>query len=190
MTIFLGKKKKKTPGLNVSDLYHTLGPYAVSKTHYLVGDMETAREIVHDAFIKLMEKDPHFDTTKAAYAWIYKVCHNLGVDFLRSARKKEFSSITIDEQLWDQPSDPHERSTNRIILQKYLSKLNKRDSQVICYRFIDGMNLNEISEILNISEKTVRRSIKHSLQIIKQPKYTSTQDKKLGRKLVSEGVNL
>jgi len=40
---------------------------------------------------------------------------------------------------------------------KRLEKLDKRQSQVVVYRFYGGLTHREIAEVLDVSESTVRR---------------------------------
>ena len=65
-------------------LYEATGRAAVLKTARVVGRLDVAEEIVQSAFLKLWGAQLAFASERAAYAWIYRTCHNAGIDHLRA----------------------------------------------------------------------------------------------------------
>lgn len=148
----------------LADLYREAGPYALSKTSYLVGCRNVAEEIVQDVFLKLWQKQPVFPSAQHAYAWVYKACHNAGVDYLRSRRRLAAAArFDIVEQL-KEPDCPADRLANQEILARILSQMSEREARIVTYRFIDGIGLDAIAAMMELSEKTVRRTLQSLIE--------------------------
>ncbi|MCX6127033.1 MAG: RNA polymerase sigma factor [Proteobacteria bacterium] len=143
----------------VGKLYQELGPFAVSKTQYLVGDLSTAQDIVHDVFEKLCRKPMNFPNRDDAYRWIYRCCHNAGIDFLRTRKRRAESLVNVKDILFPEPKTPQDRLANRQTLCMFIGHLDQRQSQIMGYLAIDGLSHKEAAVLLGISEKTVQRSI-------------------------------
>lgn len=147
-----------TSALSLEALYRQVGPFALSKTTYLVGRPDVAEEIVQDVFLKLWQSRVPFETPKQAYAWIYRSCHNAGIDHLRSRRRATSAKGDLG-RLVQNPETPDARLENRQILENVWSTLSERDARIVAYRFIDGMPVQAIAALLEVSEKTVQRAV-------------------------------
>lgn len=143
----------------VAELYHELRPYALSKTEYMTGHMDIAQDIVHDVFVRLWQKKPSFSSARAAYAWIYASCHNAAIDYLRSSRRAALYSSDVALVAVSNPRTPQDRAANREFLVAIFDRLNRRETEVLAYRLIDGLQLKDIALLMGISEKTVQRTI-------------------------------
>ncbi len=144
---------------DVERLYNKVGRAAISKTMRLVGRLDIAEEIVQDSFLKLWNTKPRFDDEKAAYGWIYRTCHNAGIDFLRSAtHKREFRP---DPEVLDQFAI-HPEGIDLVATRDQWTKavrmLKTKEAQILSYRVIDGMTQDEISSLLGVSRKTIVRT--------------------------------
>ena len=140
-------------------LYQELGPFAVSKTHYLVDDRSIAQDIVHDVFEKICRKPPVFASRDDAYRWIYRCCHNAGIDFLRTKKRKVESLQNVKEILFPEPKTPKDRLGNQQTLAMIVKHLDLRQTQILAYIAIDGLSHKDTAKLLEVSEKTIQRSL-------------------------------
>jgi RNA polymerase sigma-70 factor, ECF subfamily len=151
----------------VRRLYEATGRAALSKTEHVVGRFDVAQEIVQEVFLKLWRDKLKFPTEKQAYAWVYKACHNAGIDHLRSAAVRlergapggegvpsleDFASAVEHMSAEDQ-------SLRRQLVQRALVHLDEREAQVLGFWVLDGMTQDEIAEILGVSRKTIVRAV-------------------------------
>ncbi len=143
----------------IKDLYLKITPYVISKTQYLVQDQERAKDIVQDSFVKLLDRNQEFPSLVALYQWLYRTCHNAGIDYLRSAHRKTMEESFDESALLCAESSPEARTLNAAYVAKFLNCLGKKDAQIFCYRYVDELNLVEIADLLGISEKTVARTL-------------------------------
>ncbi len=152
----------------VSKLYVRLRPFALSKTQYLTGDLAVAQDIVQDVFESLMGNPIVFNSDSQAYQWVYKSCHNRGIDFLRN-RKRRLSILDVSKSvMFPEPKTPQDRLANQQVLAKLINKFNSRQAEILGFVAIDGLSQVEIAKLLDISTKTVQRELAQIQEILDQ----------------------
>ena len=118
----------------------------------LVLDSEDARDVTQQAFLKIWRSLPEYDPNRTFSGWAHRITANCAIDLLRSRRESE----PLVEDV------PAERSTldQRIDVRKIFSRvaplLPQRQRIVLVLREIHGMEIAEISELLQCTESTVR----------------------------------
>jgi RNA polymerase sigma-70 factor (ECF subfamily) len=143
---------------NLERLYERVGRAALHKTACLVGRRDVAEEIVQGAFAKLWEAQLTFESERSAFAWIYRTCHNAGLDHLRAYATKLERAPEGGEDAAPSAEDPGFAAIEaRQWLAERLAGLSEREGQVLAYRVLDGMLQREIAEVMGLSRKTVVR---------------------------------
>lgn len=139
-------------------LYERTGRAAILKTARLVGRRDVAEEIVQGAFLKLWDAGLSFPGEKAAYAWIYRTCHNAAIDHVRSHATKREGGVDAEALSAHAADDPWLVSSDaREDLRARIAALGEREAQVLAYRVVDGMTQAEIAEVMGLSRKTIVR---------------------------------
>lgn len=143
-------------------LYAKTGRAAILKTARLVGRFDVAEEIVQAAFLKLWGSGLTFEHERAAYAWIYRACHNAGIDHLRAHATRFESGVT--SEVLETHANARQSGTifadaveDRDTLRAHLAELTEREAEVLAYRVVDGMTQQEIAEVMGLSRKTIVR---------------------------------
>ena len=141
----------------VEDLYRKMLKAAAAKAYSVVQRRDVAMEIAQEAFVTLWKKQPRFPNERAAYAYIYRCCHNKSIDHLRAKQ-------TTDERATDDLSyfaDERLSFASRIIdrqeLAQWLRRLSEQEAQLLAYTVLDGMNQEEIAEVMDLSLRSVQR---------------------------------
>ncbi|MCB9784566.1 MAG: sigma-70 family RNA polymerase sigma factor [Candidatus Omnitrophica bacterium] len=117
--------------------------------HRIVGDLETARDVVQDAFLKMCSARPEKVKDHVA-PWLYTVCRNRALDI---QRKESRMNPISDEMMATAPHDapiPSEKleaEERESQVLAFLSKLPDNQQEVIRLKFQDGLSYKEISEI-------------------------------------------
>ncbi len=152
----------------IQELYRKMAKPALNKTQSIVANTEIAREIVHDVFIKLWQNALTFPHQKAAYAWIYKSCHNAAIDHIRSAAHvNENTDLHEVENLVSTRIAVDEGVISRSELLRLVKELPPNEADVLVYTVLDEMSQEEICELMKISRRTVQRlwqSVNESLK--------------------------
>jgi RNA polymerase sigma-70 factor (ECF subfamily) len=118
----------------------------------LVLDSEDARDVAQQSFLKIWKSLPEYDSGKSFTGWLHRITANCAIDFIR--RRKPSEPLVDDV--------PAERSTldQRIDVRRIFSRvapmLSQRQRIVLVLREIHGMEIAEISEMLQCTESTVR----------------------------------
>jgi RNA polymerase sigma-70 factor (ECF subfamily) len=120
---------------------------------WLLGDLESARDIVQETFLRLCREDPARLQGHLA-PWLFTVCRNLALD----ARKKAARMAPIDDEQFPVPCDLDERHDARQALARIhdtLEKLPANQREVVYLKFQCDLSYREISEITALSVSNV-----------------------------------
>jgi len=122
-----------------------------------VHDVERARDIVQDTFIRLCQQDVA-KVKDGLKTWLFTVCRNRALDVLR---KESRSSPLDEEQLAKQESGivPPDRvldQAERLAqVMRYLGRLPENQQTVILMKFRDGYSYQEICDSTGLSSGNV-----------------------------------
>ena len=144
----------------MSDFEIPLTKYAVS----ILGDLEQARDVVQDTFLKLYKQDPEKVRQKVK-SWLFTVCRNHCYDLIKRNRKTsnleedEISYIVSSE---DNPFqvisflEGREEIDEKIkILYSLIEELPSRQREVMRLKFQANLSYKEIAETIGISTSNV-----------------------------------
>jgi RNA polymerase sigma factor (sigma-70 family) len=126
-------------------------------TRLLGGDVERARDVVQDTFVRLMAQPPAGVEDHVA-EWLFTVCRNRAHDVLRKeGRMKRFEEgqaerLTALEPL---PGRALERSEQHDAVRRLLGKLPHNQQEVVRLKFQNGFSYQEISRITSLSVTNV-----------------------------------
>ena len=134
----------------------------VRYAYRLVNDLDRARELVQEAFLRLCQAD------RAAVEghereWLYTVCRNCAFDFLRKARptlplnepEHESPRVRLHADVPETPSALTERHLQTVRIQTLLGELSQDQQEVIRLKFQNGFSYQEISRISGHSVSNV-----------------------------------
>ncbi len=125
--------------------------------YFKVLNKDITEDIVSAVFMKAYEKIASFNAQKGNFSqWIYSIARNSVIDHYRTARK----NIDI-EDIFDLGED--ERTEVKIDarnllkkVEKYLTKLNPRQREIVTLRVWEELSYREIAEIVGGSEDSVK----------------------------------
>ena len=126
----------------------------------LVNNSQEAQDICADVFMKLWEMRANFSTTKNIKAFLYIAVRNACFNFLKHlqirTRKQEeliyhLHQISRPDEL---PMDIRSKYLERVLLE--IESLPDKCKQVFKLSYFESMTNKEISNLLRISDKTVR----------------------------------
>lgn len=140
--------------------------------HYaarLVGDVDLARDVVQDTFLKLWTAD-RCEIEAHIAQWLYRVCRNRALD----VRRREIRMTALDdrhvESRPDRNAEPasaahtHEADGMLAILQS----LPERQQEVIRLKFQGGLSYKEIANVMNLTVNHVGVLIHTGLKALRE----------------------
>ncbi len=158
-----------------------------AQAYRIVGDSHKAEEVVQDSFIKLKNNLHKYQEGKTFFSWIYRIVHNKAVDYLRQKKPiiehsflDEFSAKSTVVEIKN-PLNPYENLLRKELFQSVEKAINALPSPydyILDLRFIEGLNVKQISEIFVIPEPTAWWRIHRGTTLLrKKLKNTKSFDK-------------
>lgn len=130
-----------------------LGMYALR----IVDDIDTAEDLVQDAFIKTLEAIDRSVLISDPKAWMYRSVRNECISYLR--RRKVSVDISEIEDQSDVSDETIEDSERDARVWRAVDALPDRCREIFLMSKRDGMSGEEIAEELGVSVKTVRNQL-------------------------------
>lgn len=168
----------------VALLYQRYATPAFSLALRVVGDRESAEEIVQEAFLRIWRHAGSFDPQRGRFAsWLLSIIHNLAVNELRRRRSRPQAAPGADDlllHLHDAEPGPDEvawATARRRAVRAALTQLPQAQRQAVELAFFRGLTQMEIAAVLGDPLGTVKTRIRLGLQ-------------KLGRLLAAQGLSL
>ena len=137
--------------------------------HGYTGDLEEARDIVQDVFVKLSQSLHTLDHERLA-PWLFTVCRNRALDHQRKHRRLVvMETETLDLEMSADPS-PHEemdRSETATTLRQLIDTLPTRQQEAVRLKFIAGLDYQQISAAMKTSIGNVGYLIHHGVAALR-----------------------
>jgi len=119
---------------------------------------EEVEDLVQEVFIKGYENIQSFDGTKKFSSWLYRIAHNLCIDYFR--KKRPTTSLIDDaeellesgEKLVEEMAIEKERKES---LMRAVEKLELKYKEVVLLYYFEEKSYDEISDILRINTSNV-----------------------------------
>jgi RNA polymerase sigma factor (TIGR02999 family) len=117
--------------------------------------------LVHEVYLRLAEKEPlRLDNRVHFFAVASHLMRQILVDYARKhlASKRGANSFTVS--LDEAVTLPRKRDLNLMALDDALNRLAARDirqSKIVEMRFFGGLSIDETSQVLKVSPRTVKR---------------------------------
>ncbi len=114
-----------------------------------------AEEALQDSFMKVYNSLHTFRYESQFSTWFYKIVYNTAISKLSSKKRKIEQEMTSIDEYFDLEYYDNEiysiTENPRDYILKMLDKLPVRSALVIILFYVDGLSINEISKILDIS---------------------------------------
>lgn len=133
-----------------------------------VSDYETARDIVHDIFLKVWDNRIQLDIDRSIKSYLFISARNSALNYLKhkqviSSNEKELlhnyqgieKNVEENEQLFE------------LVQQKFM-ELPEKQRQVIQKCCIEGKIYREVAKELGISENTVKTHFMRAMRFLKE----------------------
>jgi RNA polymerase sigma factor (sigma-70 family) len=133
----------------------------------LTGNLDTARDVVQDTFLKLCREKPERLNSHLA-EWLFTVCRNRALDVLRKERRLRPLPETELASAEPTPSDAASRSEAEHDVFRALDGLPANQQEVIRLKFQNGLSYREIARITDLSVSNVGFLIHTGLKTLRQ----------------------
>ena len=121
---------------------------------YFCGDISLASDAAQEIFIKVWEKLDTFRNESSISTWIYRITVNTCLLYLRkSSSKKEIRTDSLPQLVTETYSNEKDEQLQQMY--QCIQKLEETN-KIIILMTLDGIEYPEISEVIGITEETLR----------------------------------
>ena len=162
-SIFVNIKEENEKGLE--ELYSKYHKMVYGIAFSIVKNKEDAEDIMQIVFTKIQELDKTKLPSDKEMTWLYTLTKNEALNYLKK-KKGEFSLDTIYEI--ENKNNEIDEKIDCIEFNRLISKLNKKEQEIISLKIVSNFSFQEISELLNEPVGTVKWRYYKSLRSIKR----------------------
>jgi RNA polymerase sigma-70 factor (ECF subfamily) len=144
----------------------------------LVGDLELARELTQEAFIRAWSALERFDPRYRFSTWLFRIAHNLGIDQLRRKRLQTVSLYRTDSDgeelemvVADLEKDPLGHLENRALadeLRAVIDGLRPEYRELVLLRHFAGLSYQEIADFKEMPLGTVKNKLFRAHSVLRK----------------------
>jgi len=142
----------------IAEVYDRYSQRIYSYLYHRLGNPNLAEDLTATVFVRMLEAIRSSKAWRTSFSgWLYRIAHNLVVDYFRSGRQDK--QVELDE--WniisdEHPADAAERSLTEERLRTAIGQLTDEQGLVITLKFIEGMSNSEVAALVGKSEGAVK----------------------------------
>ena len=137
-----------------------------------LGSPEDAEEVAQDSLLQVFHKIHQFEGRSAFKTWLYKIVHNFCRNRIsKIIRKREVQEAYEEhakEELPSSVNDDARMEDKKAHIQEALNKLKPKEKEIIVYKYISGMTLQEISDVTGIGVSAAKMRYYRALESFKE----------------------
>ena len=144
----------------------------------LVGDIELARELSQEAFVRAWSALERFNPKYRFSTWLFRIAHNLGIDQLRRRRLKttplyrtDLEGDEVEVIVPDLDKDPLGHLENRALaseLREVIEGLRPEYRELILLRHFAGLSYQEIADFTEMPLGTVKNKLFRAHSVLRR----------------------
>jgi RNA polymerase sigma-70 factor, ECF subfamily len=125
---------------------------------WILRKAEDASDVTQDVFLKVAEQLDDYDPDYKFFSWIYRIAVNESLNLLRRSRREEALDDDVDLPASER-EDPERKVGEAQLkrrIQEAMMRMSINDRMVLSLRHFSECSYEEIGQILDIDEKTVK----------------------------------
>lgn len=156
---------KKGNELAAFNLYNSYSHAMYSTLMRMTNDIEIAKDLLQEAFVKAFSKIEHLEDPNAFPGWLKRIVVNTGLEYVRK-KKVDFDDIT-------EVKDPemeleNEEFIDNETIHEAIKELPDGCRTVLCLHLLEGYKHKEIAKQLDISESTSKTQFRHAKTLLRK----------------------
>ena len=136
----------------------------------LVGDRETAEDLVSEVFLQVWRKAQDFEGRSQVSTWLLAIARHKALSLMRRQVHEQFDERTaagiVDPA--DNPEQALDRSSQAALLRSCLKQLSWAHREVIDLVYYHGRTIEDAAEIVGVPANTVKTRMFHARKRLAQ----------------------
>ncbi len=141
---------------------------------HMVGNRDDAQDLCQETFVRVYRALGTFDRRRAFSPWLYRIAHNVILDFLRR-RKARPQTVESDDGTFYDSVDPSAENPQGALLTQEAGRealdairgLPDNYRSVVVFRYLDDLSYAEIAETLGITEANVMMRMSRARRMLR-----------------------
>ena len=135
-------------------LYTKYATYLYALCIRYVSDKELARDLMHDAMIKIFDTVGKYRPTGSLKSWCARVTVNMVIDHMRRSKHMETVPLEPTQEKIPEPQNEEVAKVPKAELMRMVGELPETKRVIFNLFCIEGYSHKDIAEMLDIKEKT------------------------------------
>lgn len=137
----------------------------------IVQTHENADDVLQNTFIRVYKNIQNFKGNSTLHTWMFRIAYNESLRFLEKNKRNKFvnvddvSSSRLEVLFEDEYFNGDEI---QIKLHKIIDELKEKQRRVFQMKYFDNMSFRQISDILEVSESTLKSTYYTVVKIIEK----------------------
>lgn len=167
-------KEVSEPKLDLAALFQQYYSRIYNYLRYRVSSVEDAEDLMGTVFEQAYAHRVQFDPGRGAFStWLFRIAHNELVSYYRkkASRSNWETGAEIPADLTTQAPSLEAQLVHQealVLMLRCLEGLNERDQEIISLKFAGQLRNTEISEIMEMPEKTVSVVLLRAVRRLRQ----------------------
>lgn len=168
------ESKPAEPNLDLAELFQYYYPRIYNYLRYRLSSVEDAQDLIGAIFEQAYARRDRFDSSKGAFStWLFRIARNMLVDYYRQRQRRSNweTGAEIPADLLTVDPSPEAQVVHQeavVLMLHCVERLSERDQEIISLKFAGKLRNNEISEIMEMPEKTVSVVLLRAVRRLRQ----------------------
>ena len=145
----------------------------------MAGNPDDAMDLSQETFLRAWRCLDQYQFASAFSTWLYRLCSNICIDFLRRRRRQQTVPLTFEDADGEEqtyavpdaqplPEEQVELKLTREILQAAMAQLLPEHRAVLQLRVVNEMSYEQIADVLEIQIGTVKSRLSRARNQLKK----------------------
>ena len=136
----------------------------------IVGDKDSAQELLQDVFLKVYGKLSTFDHRSSFYTWAHRIAVNMSLNHLKSRSSRR--ETQLEPSQWESMPSAGNDNKDAVFLREAtraaIRKVPPKQRAVLVMRIYDGMDYASVAKTLGCSQGAAKANFHFAMQKLRE----------------------
>lgn len=165
----LKEKSRSNVRSIIADLFESHQKEIFRYFYYRLGDTHTAEDLTSEVFLRAIQALPDLRQGRISYqAWLFQIARNLSIDYYRKMKGRQDQILEEHMNVLNEHAEHiADLGLTGQKLRDALAELPENQRDVIIMRFVAGMPVREVAEVMQKSEDAIKSLQRRGLQALR-----------------------
>ncbi len=152
------------------ELFKRFGRALFGTIARIVGDKDSAQELLQDVFLKIYRRLSSFNHRSSFHTWAHRIAVNMSLNHLKSQSSRR--ETQLEPSQWESMPSAGNDNKDAVFLQEAtraaIQKVPPRQRAVLVMRIYDGMDYATVARTLGCSEGAAKANFHFAMQKLRE----------------------